>query len=432
MSAAEQTNPTIKLADQPIIVDRSTLENYLDCPLSARLRESAVKSADLIASTGNEVHEAISEALKSYIDAFVGSDKLPRPSDIRESIERGTWHSRPDVQPDVIRATRYALHTIAKTIGEIQPDAILAFDGGDEHTIPEYVTAAIIEADIVANEFEVTVANSSEIAIGQYAFGFGIGAGAKVVKIDGETVTLSSPSHADRHGRIEFKRRRQRSLSGQMDADFQYGNRTIRVTAEVDLLHSTRSPGLLRLIDWKSGHLYFTESTVEDSFQFQCYSYLVMETFQDIDAVDAVVCNTRTASWTRPVRFERSDMERIRSRIIQAINGYMANRSAELSKVWARPSREACRLCSAAAMCHVVDQDIKDIKANPEKAVDDLFALVRSKEEREKTLKCVLNERRLSGDFRDIESPSGNRFGYKKPKQERASSPVLYGVKEED
>lgn len=432
MSAAEQMNTTIKLADQPIVVDRSTLENYIECPLSARLRESAVKSAGLIATTGNEVHSAISGAIQRYVEAFTFNESPQNLIDVRNDIERGTWYSRPDVQPDVIKATRYSLHAIAKRLLVVQPEAILAFDGGDELTIPELVTTAIVDADISLGEPTVTVSTAHDISIGNHAFGFGIAPGAKVIEIDGNVVTLTRDSTVDRRGRVEFKRMRKRSLSGQLDADFAYGNQTIRVTAEVDFLHSTASPGLLRLIDWKSGHLHFTESTVEDSFQFQTYCYLVFETFQDVDAIDVEICNTRAATWTKPVRFFRSDMERLAGRIKQAIDGYMGNRAVDLLNVEARPSREACRLCSAAALCHVVDSDIKYIKENPEEAVDRLYTLQRQSEEIEKTLKGVMRDRRLQGDFRDIESPSGNRFGYKKPKQERAASPVLYGVKEDD
>jgi hypothetical protein len=421
---------TIKIADQPIVADRSTLEPYLECPLGGRLKESLVKSVDKIAATGNEVHRAVSAALVSYVDSYVSPDGVElKTRELRDIIESESWASRADVQPDAVKATKYAMYTLASIIGGISPQSILAFDGGEDSHMPDKKLIASTTAVVSPESFTAVIEDASDVSKGNLIEGFGILAGTRIVAIDGNNITMSQPSVVgdERTVRVEISKRVMRNLSGQLELDIEFGTQTVRLTAEMDLLHSTKTPGLLRLLDWKSGHATHTEATVEDSFQFQSYSLLVLETFQDIDALDVVVVNTRKNDQRLGVRFRREDVGRIRARVMRAIGDFMLNRNKTLDKVEARPSREACRLCSAAALCSICDEDIRTITIDPASAVDKLYALKRSQEEIEKTLKSVLNKKRINGDFTDIVSPSGGAFGYGKPKRVTAAKAVLYG-----
>lgn len=424
VESPEEMPPTIKIAEQPIIVDRSTLEPYLECPLSARLTESLVTSVDSIATVGNEVHNAISTAIVSYVESYLQPGDTIGPRELKDIIETRTWESRADVQPDAVKSTRFSLYSLAGIIGNVSPQSILAFDGGDELYIPDREHIADATVSFNENEFEAVVGSANaDLKPGLFISGYGIPDGTRIVKVDDETITLSNPVIVSRSkARVEFHKTTMRCLSGQLDYDFQFGRSIVRLTAEMDFLHSTKTPGLLRLYDWKSGWKSWTEQRVEDSFQFQVYAFLVLETYSDIDAVDVLIHDTRKNHTTMPCRFERSDVGRIRLRILSAIGDLLKNRNVPLENVEARPSREACRLCSAAALCTICDEDIREIAKDPVAAVDKLYAMKRSIEEREKTLKAICLTK-------DIITPSGNCFGYGRVKRSVKPKAELYTSK---
>jgi len=362
--------------ERPVIVDRSTIEPYIDCPLGARLKQDLVKSVGIIAASGNESHKAISSSINDYIQAMISPDTIP--FGVRELRERMSIYldaSRADVQPDVIDSMKYSLYKIADYIaggdGVPHHTNILAFDGGEDIFVKQ------AKKDELGN-----VATSEE----------------------GYPIMES------------------RCLSGQLDLKFDecYGRRSVIATCEVDLLHSTHTPGLLRLVDWKTGYANHTEASIATDFQLGCfYPLLVLKTYPDAIAVDVVVCNTRKARWTMPVRFFQSDVDRMERRVKTAIQAYMLNRNKPLEQVAATPSREACRLCDAAALCSVCDEDIREIKKDPVAATDKLYTLTRAIEEIEATLKTCCK----GGD---IVTPSGNAFGYCKAKRETKPKPVFY------
>lgn len=365
-----ETADVLKIADEPIVARRSELENYSTCPLSARLRETRFKSVDSIAVSGEECHKAISGAIQTYVDS---RGALSR-AEIVEQIQRNVLASRSDQVVDAHAALKYSAYSIGAYISDIHPSNILAFDGGEDTW--------------VADEVE-----------------------------DPETGLLKSV---------------RRSLSGQLDVDLQFGNKTLRLTAEMDLLHATRSHGLLQLSDWKSGFKLWSEAAVAASFQFRFYAFLILETYNqkkedsedfEIEAVDVVIWNTRDNKRTFPVRFYRKDMEPIRAMILGAAGDYFMNRTKPLALVESRPTREGCRLCSCAAECTACDGDIHDIHADPVKAVDVLYAMTRRVEEYEKTLKGAAM---YSGE---IVTPSGNAFGFKRVKRATKPKAELYTTK---
>lgn len=104
-------------------VDRSTLEAFADCPLAARLSEGS--SPTMAMTSGNEVHDAISEIITEWID-----DPSMSRGDMAERIRARLNHSRPDVQPDVVRGGARAAWEIAGLFAPLSPMHVLRYDGG--------------------------------------------------------------------------------------------------------------------------------------------------------------------------------------------------------------------------------------------------------------------------------------------------------------
>lgn len=104
-------------------VDRSTLEAYSDCPLSARLSEGA--SPSFIMTSGNEVHHAISEIITEWID-----DPTMSRGEMADKIRSRLNYARPDVQPDAVRGGSRAAWEIAGLFAPLSPLHVLRYDGG--------------------------------------------------------------------------------------------------------------------------------------------------------------------------------------------------------------------------------------------------------------------------------------------------------------
>lgn len=115
----------------PVIVDRSSLERSATCPFQSQsVRRKIVTSVGELATVGTEVHNIISEAIRSRCENGT------RMNDLRDLIETKAAQSRPDVQPLVIEACRRT-YSIAELIcrhqstgEERDPSDILRFDGG--------------------------------------------------------------------------------------------------------------------------------------------------------------------------------------------------------------------------------------------------------------------------------------------------------------
>lgn len=104
-------------------VDRSTLEAYAECPLSARLSEGSSPTFAMI--SGNEVHHAISQVIMEWID-----DPTMSRSEMADKIRSQLNYSRPDVQPDVVRGGSRAAWEIAGLFAPLSPLHVLRYDGG--------------------------------------------------------------------------------------------------------------------------------------------------------------------------------------------------------------------------------------------------------------------------------------------------------------
>lgn len=184
--SAVSVNPT-----EPVIVlDRSTLEPYLDCPLSGRLRQESVKSVGLIAATGNEVHRAISAALVSYVESHLADGSNLKTRDLRNILESESWASRADIQPDAVKAIKYSLYSTAEAIANVNPQSILAFDGGEDLYMPDKQHVADGMLQLTADEFTAVADDVSNLTVGLAVLGYGIPAGTKISKIGDDGILL--------------------------------------------------------------------------------------------------------------------------------------------------------------------------------------------------------------------------------------------------
>jgi hypothetical protein len=110
-------------------VDRSTLERSANCPWQAKaIADGRCKSVGILAEVGEAVHVAFGEVLHSWID----SRGAMSPMDLRQDLEFAVTNSRPDLQPQAIRAMQGALWQWSQLVYVINPHNILAFDGGED------------------------------------------------------------------------------------------------------------------------------------------------------------------------------------------------------------------------------------------------------------------------------------------------------------
>lgn len=112
--------------------DRSTLEAYAKCPLSARLSAERCNSAGDAAACGTEVHEAIAATIREYIEA-AGDERVTwwGPHELLHTLKRHLLRSRPDVQPDVMQAMGPSLWAWSEMMHQIAPWDIMRHDGGE-------------------------------------------------------------------------------------------------------------------------------------------------------------------------------------------------------------------------------------------------------------------------------------------------------------
>lgn len=130
----------------PIIIDRSTLERYADCPHQGYLVErKMVSTGGMDAEVGSAVHDELSAAVA--MRRYNACD----PRELREWIEEGALKSRPDLQPEVVAALRRA-YPIVDLICRHPSGSprsfedILRFDGGDDEAAGQ-LAADILPAD---------------------------------------------------------------------------------------------------------------------------------------------------------------------------------------------------------------------------------------------------------------------------------------------
>lgn len=121
----------IEQAAPPIIIDRSTLERWANCPHQAyHVDRGGIFTGSVDADVGNEVHAILSRA--------VAARREGEPAGrIRELIEELAMKSRPDIQPRVLAAAGRKWPLVSLLCNhddgygpERSPEDIIRFDGG--------------------------------------------------------------------------------------------------------------------------------------------------------------------------------------------------------------------------------------------------------------------------------------------------------------
>lgn len=206
--------------------------------------------------------------------------------------------------------------------------------------------------------------------------------------------------------------------SGQLAFDFD--DLQLRVTSEVDLLHTTAAPDLLAELDWKSGWKMWSVEDVRDSFQFGLHAFLILKNYEAVKAVRIAIWNTRMGKRTWPTEFTRGDLPAIEARIRAAAGFYLQYREMppELAETW--PVIEKCQICPAAHLCPAADKDAKEISENPAAFVDQMVAVGAKYDAMVKIASKYVDK---NGD---IVTPSGAAFGTGKPKAARKPTKTLY------
>lgn len=110
-------------------VDRSTLQNAMECPWRAKaIADGRCNTVGILAEAGEAVHQAQGSMIRSWIDSHGAMSK----TDLRMELELAVRGARPDLQPEAIKALQPAAWLLADTIYKIHPGNILAFDGGED------------------------------------------------------------------------------------------------------------------------------------------------------------------------------------------------------------------------------------------------------------------------------------------------------------
>lgn len=143
--------------------DRSTLERYATCPLSARLAETHIKSAGKMAAVGNEAHDAISATIKYFVKVFDETNEYVNPSEIDRVLTSEMLRSRPDVQPEVFKSIRDSWGVV-KLIHDAKPWGIVKHDGGDGDRSGQMAEDVETECGLVqvTSEIDFLAATSSQ------------------------------------------------------------------------------------------------------------------------------------------------------------------------------------------------------------------------------------------------------------------------------
>ncbi len=120
-------DPTWVQEDDVIVADRSTLQQWADCPAAARLIEAGEGlPVQLAAHAGSEAHQAISIAVGDYIDS---GGTLTR-GQIVEQIMIGARVARADVQTLTVESLKYGAWAIANILCQLNASDVMRFDGG--------------------------------------------------------------------------------------------------------------------------------------------------------------------------------------------------------------------------------------------------------------------------------------------------------------
>lgn len=210
--------------------------------------------------------------------------------------------------------------------------------------------------------------------------------------------------------------------SGQIAYDFD--DLGIRATSEIDLLYAGPSPEVIHEIDYKTGHTFWSMTDVAESFQFQFHALLLFAEYEQVQAVEIRVWNTRRNNVTYPVIFDRKKhFDQILYKVRSAAEKFVRSQGKSPADVEAWPGLEKCGLCRAASRC-MASKHVGDIAASPEAYLAETIALQANLDARYEALKGQVKQ---SG--KDIVLSNGDSFGFNKPKTTRKPTAAVYSTK---
>lgn len=112
------------------LVDRSTLEAYGNCPMSARLCEESVRSVGDAANVGSQIHDAIGRTIAAYCDAMENGS-MWSVVEFRDELSREMNSVRADYLAEANRIMARSLWSVSELLAKtIHPKNILCHDGG--------------------------------------------------------------------------------------------------------------------------------------------------------------------------------------------------------------------------------------------------------------------------------------------------------------
>jgi len=197
------------------------------------------------------------------------------------------------------------------------------------------------------------------------------------------------------------------------------------VTAELDLLHATRSPEVLCEVDYKSGWKVWDYEMIFDSFQFSFHAFLVFKNFPTVNFLDVRIWSTRTNQLTAPVRFDRRDLDHINARLRRAVGDYDMYGKLDNAPAWPYP--EKCSICPCSLHCPSSEALFSDVAKGPKEAVRKYVVMGEALKAQKEALKAYVT---LTDQDIIIEE-EGLAFGRDKPSAERWPADPVYKIKDD-
>lgn len=157
--------PWDKLEPEPVILDRSTLERWADCPHQAALiAHHKIKIDNEHTEAGSQCHDAISDQIAHVVGT---DDRIVRTGEFADRlIDAGKNCPRTDVQPRVAMILQYSAWTIARIVCERDPSDIMRFDGGKGEYSGQL--AADLAGHRITGELDLLLATPSKEELDYY------------------------------------------------------------------------------------------------------------------------------------------------------------------------------------------------------------------------------------------------------------------------
>jgi len=144
------------------VVDRSTLETYAACPYQGwAIERGRVETASIHTEIGTEAHRILSDAIAARFDDGASADEL------QAMMHAAARQSRPDIQPEVIRALGGSPRMIAGLLThrhgqERHQHDIMRFDGGDGDRAGQLAWEPRLDRPLVTGAVDLLLSTESQ------------------------------------------------------------------------------------------------------------------------------------------------------------------------------------------------------------------------------------------------------------------------------